>query len=175
MLSAMSWYKAPSISSGVPQFGTTLYLILKSRYWSIRISCQTFSVGWVERNHFLLGLAPWLIGSTFQEYLSPKLLEIVERFLFYKRNKHEVEGISSYVTELTKLPTHILAGIWTKSYQINSSLDSEIFRSKSDYCQKPNYSKAGEIAEMMETAICNGSELQTELNSNPVFRVDKLT
>ena len=48
MLSAISWYKAPFISLAVPQFGTTKYLILKIRYWSIRISCRTFSVGWVE-------------------------------------------------------------------------------------------------------------------------------
>ena len=59
MLSAISWCKTPFISLAVPQFGTTWYFILKSRYWSIRISCQTFSVGWVERNQFLLGLAPW--------------------------------------------------------------------------------------------------------------------
>ena len=48
MLSVISWYKTPFILSAVPHFGTTQYLILKSKYWSIRISCQTFSVGWVE-------------------------------------------------------------------------------------------------------------------------------
>ena len=26
-----------------------------------RVSCQAFSVGWVERNQFLRGLAPWLL------------------------------------------------------------------------------------------------------------------
>ena len=49
MLSAILWYEAPFISLAVRQFGTTWY-------WSFRISRQTFSVGWVERNSFLLGL-----------------------------------------------------------------------------------------------------------------------
>ena len=63
MLSAISWCKTPFISLAVPQFVATQYLILKSRYWSVRISCQTFFVGWVGRNQFLLGLAPWLQSS----------------------------------------------------------------------------------------------------------------
>ena len=36
--------------------------------------------------------------------------------------------------------TLILVGIWTKGYEIGWSVDSEICRSKSDYCQKPKWS-----------------------------------
>ena len=40
---------------------------------------------------------------------------------------------------------------------------------------KLKYSKAVEIAVAMETAIRDASELQSELNPNPVPHVDKLT
>ena len=75
------------------------------------------------------------IVTTLQEHLSPKPLEIAERSRSYKRNQHEGESISSYLDELRK---HVTAGILTKRYEIDSSVDFEICRSKSDYCQKPN-------------------------------------
>ena len=40
---------------------------------------------------------------------------------------------------------------------------------------KLKYSKAFEIAVAMDTAIRDASELQSELNPNPVSHVDKLT
>ncbi|CAB4015953.1 Hypothetical predicted protein [Paramuricea clavata] len=46
------------------------------------------------------------IVSTLQKHLSPKPLEIAERFRFYKRNQQEGESILSYITELKKLTTH---------------------------------------------------------------------
>ena len=46
------------------------------------------------------------IVTTLQEHLSPKPLEIAERFRFYKRNQHEGKSILSYVAELRKLATH---------------------------------------------------------------------
>ena len=46
------------------------------------------------------------IVTTLQEHLSPKPLEIGERFRFYKRNQHEEERILSYVAEIRKLATH---------------------------------------------------------------------
>ena len=55
--------------------------------------------------------------------------------------------------------TVIMAGIWTKYYEIDWSVDSEIRRSKA----------------AMETSIGDASALQSELNSNPVLRVEKLT
>ena len=44
--------------------------------------------------------------ATLQEHLSPKPLEIAERFRFYQRNQHEGEGIFVLLTELRKLATH---------------------------------------------------------------------
>ena len=35
--------------------------------------------------------------TTIQEHMSPKPLEIAERFRFYQRNQHEGEGILSYL------------------------------------------------------------------------------
>ena len=116
------------------------------------------------------------IVTTLQEHLSPKPLEIAERFRFYKRNQHEGESILSYVAELRKLATHcnfggnlnealrdrLVCGL--RNMQIQKRLLSEA---------KLMYSKAVEIAVAMETAIRDASELQSELN--PVPHVDKLT
>ena len=118
------------------------------------------------------------IVTTLQEHLSPKPLEIGERFRFYKRNQHEGESILSYVAELRKLATHcnfggnlnealrdrLVCGL--RNMQIQKRLLSEA---------KLKYSKAVEIAVAMETAIHDASELQSELNPNPVPHVDKLT
>ena len=118
------------------------------------------------------------IVTTLQEHLSPKPLEIAERFCFYKRNQNEGESILSYVAELRKLATHcnfggnlnealrdrLVCGL--RNMQIQKRLLSEA---------KLKYSKAVEIAVAMETAIRDASELQSELNPNPVPRVAKLT
>ena len=118
------------------------------------------------------------IVTTLQEHLSPKPLEIAERFRFYKRNQNEGESILSYVAELRKLATHcnfggnlnealrdrLVCGL--RNMQIQKRLLSEA---------KLKYSKAVEIAVAMETAIRDASELQSELNPNPVPRVAKLT
>ena len=116
------------------------------------------------------------IVTTLQEHLSPKPLEIAERFRFYKENQHEGESILSYVAELRKLATNcnfggnlnealrdrLVCGL--RNMQIQKRLLSEA---------KLKYSKAVEIAVAMETVIRNASELQSELN--PVPHVDKLT
>ena len=108
--------------------------------------------------------------------MSPKPLEIGERFRFYKRNQRERESILSYVTELRKLATHcnfggnlnealrdrLVCGL--RNMQIQKRLLSEA---------KLKYSKAVEITVAMETAIRDASELQSELNLVP--HVDKLT
>ena len=118
------------------------------------------------------------IVTTLQEHLSPKPLEIAERFRFYKRNQNEGESILSYVAELRKLATHcnfggnlnealrdrLVCGL--RNMQIQKRLLSEA---------KLKYSKAVEIAVAMETAIRDASELQSELNPNPVPHVAKLT
>ena len=116
------------------------------------------------------------IVTTLQEHLSPKPLEIAERFRFYKKNQHEGESILSYVAELRKLATHcnfggnlnealrdrLVCGL--RNMQIQKRLLSEA---------KLKYSKAVEIAVAMESAIRDASEIQSELN--PVPHVDKLT
>ena len=118
------------------------------------------------------------IVTTLQEHLSPNPLEIAERFRFYKRNQHEGESILSYVAELRKLATHrnfggnlnealrdrLVCGL--RNMQSQRRLLSEA---------KVKYSKAVEIAVAMETAIRDASELQSELNPNPVPHVDKVT
>ena len=107
------------------------------------------------------------IVTTLQEHLSPKPLEIAERFRFYKKNQHEGESILSYVAELRKLATHcnfggnlnealrdrLVCGL--RNMQIQKRLLSEA---------KLKYSKAVEIAVAMETAIRDASELLSELN-----------
>ena len=108
------------------------------------------------------------IVTTLQEHLSPKPLEIAERFRFYKRNQHEGESISSYLDELRKHATRcnfggnlnealrdrLVCGL--RNMQIQKRLLSEA---------KLKYSKAVEIAVAMETAIRDASELQSELYS----------
>ena len=108
------------------------------------------------------------IVTTLQEHLSPKPLEIAERFRFYEKNQQEGESILSYVAELRKLATHcnfggnlnealrdrVVCGLW--NMQIQKRLLSEA---------KLKYSKAVEIAVAMETAIRDASELQSELYS----------
>ena len=46
------------------------------------------------------------IVTTLQQHLSPKPLEIAERFRFYKRNQHEGETVLTYVADLKKLVAH---------------------------------------------------------------------
>ena len=118
------------------------------------------------------------IVTTLKEHLSPKPLEIAERFRFYKRNQHEGESILSYVDELRKLATHCKFGrnlnkalrdilvCGLRIMQIQKWLLSEA---------QLKCSKAVEIAVAMETAIRVASELQGEVNPNPVPHVAKLT
>ena len=115
--------------------------------------------------------------TTIQEHMSPKPLEIAERFRFYQRNQHEGEGIFVLLTELRKLATHCNFGgnlyevlrerlaCGLQNMQIQKRLLSEA---------KLKYSKAVEIAVAMETAMRDTSEY-SELNSNQVPRVDMLT
>ena len=115
--------------------------------------------------------------TTIQEHMSPKPLEIAERFRFYQRNQHEGESIFVLLTELRKLATHCNFGrnlyevlrerlaCGLQNMQIQKRLLSEA---------KLKYSKAVEIAVAMETAMPDTSEY-SELNSNRVPRVDMLT
>ena len=83
-----------------------------------------------------------------------------------------------YVAELRKLATHYNFG-----GNLNEALrDKLVFGLRNMQIQKRllseaklKYSKAVEIAVAMETAIRDASELQSELNPNPVPHVDKLT
>lgn len=47
-----------------PQTDSTTYLVLISRFWSIRIHCKTFPVEWVERGNFSRALASRLLLKT---------------------------------------------------------------------------------------------------------------
>ena len=116
------------------------------------------------------------IVTTLQQHLSPKPLEIAERFRFYKRIQREGETVLTYVADLKKLATHcnfganlnealrdkLVCGL--RNVQIQKRLLSEA---------KLKYSKALEIAIAMETAIRDAAELQSELQSEP--RVDKIS
>ena len=83
-----------------------------------------------------------------------------------------------YVAELRKLATHFNFG-----GNLNEALrDKLVFGLRNMQIQKRllseaklKYSKAVEIAVAMETAIHDASELESELNPNPVPHVDKLT
>ena len=117
------------------------------------------------------------IVTTLQQHLSPKPLEIAERFRFYKRNQHEGETVLTYVADLKKLAAHcnfganlnealrdrLVCGL--RNVQIQKRLLSEA---------KLKYSKALEIAVAMETAIHDASELQSEFHPEQP-RVDKIS
>ena len=116
------------------------------------------------------------IVTTLQQHLSPKPLQLAERFRFYKRTQREGETVLTYVADVKKLATHcnfganlnevlrdkLVCGL--RNVQIQKRLYSEA---------KLKYSKALEIAVAMETAIRDASELQSELQSEP--RVDKIS
>ena len=116
------------------------------------------------------------IVTTLQQHLSPKPLEIAERFRFYKRNQSEGETVLTYMADLKKLAAHcnfggnlnealrdkLVCGLC--NVQIQKRLLSET---------KLKYSKALEVAVAMETAIRDASELQSELHPEP--RVDKIS
>ena len=71
------------------------------------------------------------IVTTLQEHLSPKPLEIAERFRFYKRNQHEGESILSYVAELRKLAIHCnFGGNLNEAITVRSQ--TEVFQSFGD-------------------------------------------
>ena len=94
------------------------------------------------------------IVTTLQQHLSPKPLEIAERFGFYKRNQREGETVLTYVADLKELAAHcnfganlnealrdrLVCGL--RNVQIQKRLLSEA---------KLKYSKALEIAVAMET------------------------
>ena len=117
------------------------------------------------------------IVTTLQQHLSPKPLEIAERFRFYKRNQREGETVLTYVADLKKLAAHcnfganlnealrdrLVCGL--RNVQIQKRLLSEA---------KLKYSKALEIAVAMETAIHDASELQSEFHPEQP-RVDKIS
>ena len=115
------------------------------------------------------------IVMTLQQLLSPKPLEIAEHFRFYTWTQREGETVLTYVADLKKLATHCNFGA-----SLNEALRDKLvcgFRNvQIQKCllseAKLKYSKALEIAVAMETAICDASELQGELQSEP--RVDKI-
>jgi len=110
------------------------------------------------------------IVTILQQHLSPKPLEMAERFRFYKRNQREGETVLAYVAELKKLATHcnffanlnealrdrLVCGL--QNMQIQRRLLSEA---------NLKYSKA------MEAAVRDASELHSELRAEP--RVDKIS
>ena len=118
------------------------------------------------------------IVTTLKEHLSPKPLEIAERFRFYKRNQHEGESILSYVDELRKLATHCkFGGNLNKALRDRLVCGLRIMQIQKWLLSEAQLkcSKAVEIAVAMETAIRVASELQGEVNPNPVPHVAKLT
>jgi len=102
-----------------------------------------------------------------QRKLSPKSLEIAQRFRFYKRNQREGETVLTYVANLKKIAAHcnfcanlnealrerLVCGL--RNVQIEKRLLSEA---------KLKYSMALKIAVAMETAIHDASELQNEFH-----------
>ena len=109
------------------------------------------------------------IVTTLQQHLSPKPLEIAERFRLYKRNQREGETVLTYVADLKKLAAHrnfganlnealqdrLVCGL--RNVQIQKRLLSEA---------KLKYSKALEIAAAMETAIHDASKFPSFTPNN---------
>ena len=116
------------------------------------------------------------IVTTLQHHLSPKPLEIAERFRFYKRNQREGETVLAYVAKLKKLATHCNFGA-----NLNEALrdklvcDFQNMQIQRRLLSEPKlkYSKVLEIAVAMEAAVRDASELHSELHAEP--RVDKIS
>ena len=70
------------------------------------------------------------IVTTLQQHLSPKPLEIEERFRFYKRNLREGETVLAYVAELKKLATQCNFGA-----NLYADTKAFAFRSKTEIFQ----------------------------------------
>ena len=95
---------------------------------------------------------------------------LAELFRFQKRNQRERETVLSYVANLKKQAAHYIFGA-----NLNEALRDKLACSlRNVQIQKRLLSEAKlQYSKALEIAICDASELQSEIQSKP--RVDKIT
>ena len=111
-----------------------------------------------------------------KDHLSPKPLVIAERFRFHKRNQREGETVTQYIAELRKLAEFCKFGA-----NLNDSLrDRLVCGLKAENIQKRLLSEADltldralEVAQAMETAAKDATELQSLQNEAAVHKLKK--
>ena len=105
------------------------------------------------------------LKSTLRAHLKPKSLTIAERFKFYRRTQREGESVADYVVALKELSTHcdfgtflndalrdrLVCGLYKEATQKRLLTEAEL-----------TFKKACEIAQVMEMADKNASELKSE-------------
>ena len=105
------------------------------------------------------------LKTVLRSHLKPKPLTIAERFKFHKRSQREMETVAEYVVALKELSTHcefgnflndalrdrLVCGLYKESIQKRLLSESEL-----------TFAKACEIAQAMELADKNASELHSE-------------
>ena len=111
-----------------------------------------------------------------KDHLSPKPLIIAERFRFHKRNQREGETVTQYIAELRKLAEFCEFGT-----NLNDSLrDRFVCGIRAENIQKRLLSEAAltlekalEVAQAMETAAKDATELQTTQHEAAVHKFQK--
>lgn len=110
-----------------------------------------------------------------KDHLCPKPLLIAERFRFHKRDQKEGESVRDYVAALRKLSEHCVFG-----GNLNDSLrDRLVCGLKSEHIQKKllsedalTFETAVDIANAMEAAARDATELQAKHNSGNVNKIN---
>ena len=101
--------------------------------------------------------------KTMRTHLKPKPLIIAERFKFYKRVQHEDEKVAEYIVSLKQSSTHCDFGTFLNNAlrdQLVCGLRQEAIQRKLLAEDKLTFKKASEIAQAMELAERNTTELK---------------
>ena len=101
--------------------------------------------------------------KTMRAHLKPKPLIIAERFKFYKRVQHDDEKVAEYIVSLKQLSTHCDFGTFLNDAlrdQLVCGLRQEAIQRKLLAEDKLTFKKASEIAQAMELAERNTTELK---------------
>ncbi|GFX44478.1 LYR motif-containing protein 4 [Trichonephila clavipes] len=115
------------------------------------------------------------IVKLLSEHLNPKLLEMTERFRFYKRKQFEGESIANYCAKLQKLSIHCNVGKNLSTMlrdKLVMGLKNENIQKKLLAEDKLTYEKAKNIAFAMESAQRDVCEIQNQMVSIKKLQCD---
>lgn len=114
--------------------------------------------------------------KTLRAHLKPKPLVIAERFKFYKRTQQEEESVAEYMVSLKQLSTHCEFGAFLNDAlrdQLVCGLHQESIQKRLLAEDKLTFKKASEIAQAMELAERNTTELKAIENTDVQAVSDK--